>query len=266
MNKFMILTIASAYASLIVACGALEQNSTDIISSPLTSTANVFYEGSCDFLLRCSGPSRAKGRVVFGCESRIPELKTTTCLDTVPYITAPTKDYCGMPVRICTSPANCITANVWDVSDATAWEANPAVMNALGQSYSDGDGVSCGSTRGTLAGASVSRGTVDYTDTDTWPPITLSRGMTYEVFFSPGLTGWHAIDFTNNSSAGTAGNLTLCWKSAASSWNCWKTVPISSSQAREKLWSGSRDISFKFVVAASKDAKFYFRRYTGWEP
>jgi hypothetical protein len=94
----------------------------------LTESRNLLNQGSCDFLRNCSIPSINAGRVVWGCQTRIPDLQSQGCSDSMLWVAVPNIDYCGLPFHICTPSGRCVDAQGWDISNKGVWEGSPAVL------------------------------------------------------------------------------------------------------------------------------------------
>lgn len=116
------------------------------------STASVVmeYEGSCSWLKACANPSGATacGNI---CDDATPFVATPFDPRTVP---SRTNSSCKKTARIClkSDPRKCVDAHMWDKSCCGRWEANVAVLKALGVSF--GDGARC-SGRGSFGNVSV---------------------------------------------------------------------------------------------------------------
>lgn len=94
------------------------------------------YEGSCNFLLSCSGPSVSAGTVLWGCGG-------SGCSMSDRWVAVP--DWrtfmCGETVTICRGDT-CTEAEVRDVSCCGRWEASHAVLEDLGVPH-DSSAQSC---------------------------------------------------------------------------------------------------------------------------
>lgn len=117
-----------------------------------TSTASVVmeYEASCAWLKACANPS---GATACGnlCDDSTPFVATPFDPRTTPSRTNPS---CKKTAKIClkSDPRKCVNARMWDKSCCGRWEANVAVMKALGVSH--GDGARC-TGRGSYGNVSV---------------------------------------------------------------------------------------------------------------
>lgn len=221
------------------------------------------YEGSCNWLLHCSRPSIDAGRVSWGCKTKIPSLQTQTCSDTLRWVAVPSDDYCGLPIKICTSSGRCAEAQGWDISSTNNWEASPKVMQDLGMPVFEALGAAPPSTcyGGGGGAVNVYRGTWGVMASTSVPA---NQSITFT--FTPNKQGTHAIDFLNNSSIYNSGTMQYCWRAGAGSWSCWATDPVTNQNRRTILFSGSADISYRFTYknTTSGSATLFRRFYTGW--
>lgn len=99
----------------------------------------LYYEGSCNFLARCSAPTRQcladrrcrPGEVLWGyCGIQACNAYSGA------HVAAPDGFSCGQVVEFCRvdNPCICAAGVIVDRSDRNVWEAGPAVFDQLGQS------------------------------------------------------------------------------------------------------------------------------------
>jgi hypothetical protein len=97
-----------------------------LTSRPRTTTVDLKYEGTCQFLRNCSSWSKGLpvGHVLWGCDGE------GACSDSALWVAGPTRAYCGKTVRICKG-GRCVNAKVKDVSVSQDWEASNGVLDGL---------------------------------------------------------------------------------------------------------------------------------------
>jgi len=107
-----------------------------ITSRSSTTTVDLKYEGTCQFLRNCSVWSRdvPAGNVTWGCDSENNRGDYGTCIDSGLWVAGPRRSFCGKNVRICNG-SRCVTAKVKDVSVSQDWEASNGVLDGLGLDY-----------------------------------------------------------------------------------------------------------------------------------
>lgn len=135
-----VLGCGAMILSVLIGCGAQVSDPEDVASdeaaarrrTPAATSGEVAlkYEGTCEFLRNCSGPSRGlpAGQVMWGCEGR------GRCVDDELWVAGPTRQTCGQDVRLCRGE-RCVVARVKDVSVTRDWEASNGVLDALGIPY-----------------------------------------------------------------------------------------------------------------------------------
>ncbi len=118
-----------AAPALLAACTAdVAQSPEDLgVSGKDLNGVSLQYEGTCNFLRQCSGPSGqdAPPNVTWGCGGTGP------CSDGEAWIAAPNSSYCGQTMKIC-SGSRCVNALVKDVSVSHGWEGSNGTLDALG--------------------------------------------------------------------------------------------------------------------------------------
>lgn len=72
----------------------------------------------------------------------------------------------------------------------------------------------------------------------------INPGSTYEVYFAPGKSGNHAIEFYKGYSG--TGNVKCYWRDGSGSWTLFTTLTLSSTNQTQALYSGSASINYKF--------------------
>lgn len=131
-------TILGSLSLLLSACGgnaptSSDENATFSSESERESSVNaqtinamLYFEGSCDFLRRCSAWTQ-NGVVTMGCDEK-------ACSDEEAWVAGPNEQACGEKIKICYQ-GNCIEARVRDISVIGGWEGNVAVFKALKLAY-----------------------------------------------------------------------------------------------------------------------------------
>ncbi len=107
-----------------------------------SSTVNLKFEGTCDFLRSCSKWSRGlpEGNVLWGCPKENTDHDGDgdgdygVCRDKGLWVAGPSRSHCGRTARICRG-TTCVEAKVKDVSVTRDWEASEGVLDALDLSY-----------------------------------------------------------------------------------------------------------------------------------
>jgi hypothetical protein len=231
-----------------------------------TVSTTMLFEGTCDFLLQCSSYSRNAGRVLWGCEGRMPEMSGTGCTDSDRWVAGPrdTYDsYCGSRVKVClaSSPTTCAWATVRDrsvVPGSTTWEASPGLMAALGRPYSSSVSACSGTGNASVV--------ISYGTTSISTP-TVARGTSFTQTFSPGVRGDHAIDYGTMGGVALGGTVDICWRDGTGPWSCWYRQNWTSSVRRVRLWAGSATINFKITLTntASGPVGAWLRQYKSVE-
>ncbi len=99
-----------------------------------TGEINIQYEGTCDFLHNCSGPSRSlpAGTVLWGCTGQ------GACSDTEAWVSGPDRSYCshGSATVCAAGSGRCVSAVIRDISSPSGhWEAGNGTLDAIGLSH-----------------------------------------------------------------------------------------------------------------------------------
>ncbi len=138
--------------------------------------------------------------------------------------------------------------------------------------------VSCNKDNESPTSPGVSSGTLDEQTSDENSPELLSQfgwsswnnknvkaGSYHEVRFAPGRKGTHYIEFCNQSNIYNGGKMQSCWRKGSGSWNCWANSDVLSRSRQQKLYSGSKDINYRFRFYAQGNyqyVRFYWRFWT----
>lgn len=251
----------------VLGCASLDtqQEEFDLGSDALVNpNANLHYEGSCQFLLNCSTPSKGTGMVNWGCRTFRPDWEGGSCSSADLWVAVPPSlrgELCATKVRVCRNGV-CRIADAKDVSVVTGnnnyYEGSPALLSALAISYSENVPSCSGTGTGTVT---ISSGS--------WSSVvseTVAPGTTKTVSFAPGVAGNHVLEYALSQSQSGSLAFTPFWKSNASpTWTPWSAAPATVTARRLPLYSGSSDVQYKFDISntSSVSRAFVYRKLVG---
>jgi hypothetical protein len=100
-----------------------------------------------------------------------------------------------------------------------------------------------------------------------WGNRWVDSGKSFTFYFSPGIKGTHKIVFGNGPNVLNAGNLSFYWRNTQAGVNSWQyfdTLSVERDPVQErKLYSGSRDVEYRFIYRATRSATFGWSLCTG---
>lgn len=100
-----------------------------------------------------------------------------------------------------------------------------------------------------------------------WGNRWVSSGGSFTFYFSPGIKGTHKIVFGNGDNVLSAGTLSFYWRNTPAGVTTWKyfdTLSVERNPVQQRtLYSGSRDIEYRFIYRATSSANFGWRLCTG---